>query len=475
MNRLAELQAATSRRGAAASTTSRTSGTGAASSQRGGRSGKAGSIDKMLLVNFLVHEKFEIQFGTNQNFVTGVNGSGKSAIMSAIIIVLGGRARTTMRGDDLGALVRDGQQHGSITVWLSNRGTNAYQPEKYGDQVEIQRKLTKLGGKSQYLVLQHGKMTNLKKADLDRILEHFKIKIENPFVVMNQDLTKTMMTKTTPKQLFDYFMDATLLSDLKQGYEDCGVAITNLDTTLMTKNDMLKVQQEERDKLRKERERENQYVEKKQELDVLQMKMTKAHVDWAKDDWAKCCSEAADAEAREKEQAQKLQTIEQERAKVKAAIEEPQALLSKVTDASNDAKRKYDEARTALAEATKDKRRLEGAAARFKRDEDGAAESLRANAERMRKVRLVTEPFAPLALRRRRVLRVPFLPYPQCTRRRGPMYSASMTGARRVRGGAAEEASKGVADQRKAGGAGAREGPAPIRARPDAHVCTHAD
>lgn len=51
---------------------------------------QAGYILSVELENFLCHESCKIEFGSRINFLTGANGSGKSAILAAISLGLGG-------------------------------------------------------------------------------------------------------------------------------------------------------------------------------------------------------------------------------------------------------------------------------------------------------------------------------------------------------------------------------------------------
>lgn len=63
--------------------------------------GRAGRILKIYLKNFMCHSALEINLNSNTNFIVGRNGSGKSAILTALIVGLGGRARTTNRGSSM--------------------------------------------------------------------------------------------------------------------------------------------------------------------------------------------------------------------------------------------------------------------------------------------------------------------------------------------------------------------------------------
>ncbi len=48
----------------------------------------AGNIESLHLANFMCHAALEVQFNAGVNFVIGENGSGKSAILTALCIAL---------------------------------------------------------------------------------------------------------------------------------------------------------------------------------------------------------------------------------------------------------------------------------------------------------------------------------------------------------------------------------------------------
>jgi len=53
----------------------------------------------------------EINFGEKINFVIGHNGSGKSAILTALTVCLGGKANATNRGTSLKNLIKEGEKY----------------------------------------------------------------------------------------------------------------------------------------------------------------------------------------------------------------------------------------------------------------------------------------------------------------------------------------------------------------------------
>lgn len=60
-----------------------------------------GSIHSIHVQNFFCHDNLEIKFNRNTNFIVGRNGSGKSALLTALVVGLGARASATDRGNNL--------------------------------------------------------------------------------------------------------------------------------------------------------------------------------------------------------------------------------------------------------------------------------------------------------------------------------------------------------------------------------------
>ena len=69
-----------------------------------------GIIEVVTCTNFMCHEYLEVQLGPLINFIIGHNGSGKSAILTAITICLGGKATATNRGQSLKSFIKEGQE-----------------------------------------------------------------------------------------------------------------------------------------------------------------------------------------------------------------------------------------------------------------------------------------------------------------------------------------------------------------------------
>lgn len=53
------------------------------------------------LRNFMCHSNMYIEFGPNINFLVGSNGSGKSAVITALALGLAASARSTSRASSI--------------------------------------------------------------------------------------------------------------------------------------------------------------------------------------------------------------------------------------------------------------------------------------------------------------------------------------------------------------------------------------
>lgn len=138
----------------------------------------AGIIKKVYVENFMCHRKFTIDFCRNVNFITGQNGSGKSAILAALQICLGAGARNTHRAGNLKDLIRkDGAANqpseAVVRVSLMNEGSDAFEADKYGKTITVERTITRNGGYNGYKLLdENGSEVTRKKKDLYTMLDY---------------------------------------------------------------------------------------------------------------------------------------------------------------------------------------------------------------------------------------------------------------------------------------------------------------
>ncbi|BES95460.1 Structural maintenance of [Nesidiocoris tenuis] len=178
-----------------------------------------GKVVRVRLVNFMCHSNLVFTFGDKVNFISGRNGSGKSAILTALVVGLGGRMSDTNRGTSIAKLLKNGEQRGSIEITLSNHGALAYEEEKYGREITIVRTFT--DSSSTYKTLsEKGEVVSTKKSEIQLILMSFNIQVSNPVAILNQDTARTFLSRMQPKELYTLFRKGTLLDEIENRLEE---------------------------------------------------------------------------------------------------------------------------------------------------------------------------------------------------------------------------------------------------------------
>ncbi|EFX80391.1 putative SMC6, structural maintenance of chromosome protein 6, copy A [Daphnia pulex] len=119
----------------------------------------------IVLENFLCHDHLKVEFNKKINFIIGKNGSGKSAILTGIVVALGERASSTCRGQSL-----------------------------------------------------KGKLISKKHSDLDRILAQMNIQVDNPVCILNQETAKNFLHNNDAQQKYKLFERATQIDAIHNEY-----------------------------------------------------------------------------------------------------------------------------------------------------------------------------------------------------------------------------------------------------------------
>ncbi|CAD7697785.1 unnamed protein product, partial [Ostreobium quekettii] len=175
--------------------------------------GNVGQIVSVKLVNFMNHDHFEVHFGPHVNFVSGQNGSGKSAILQAVQICLAVKARDTGRGTNVSQYVKTGTSSGTVRVSLWNSPVeDAFEHDKYGDVITVERKLLRTGGGTYHMLSSKGVPIGKGAESVKDMLRHFNIDCSNPIVVMTQDFARTFLKPSgsqLERNLFKVYMKAT--------------------------------------------------------------------------------------------------------------------------------------------------------------------------------------------------------------------------------------------------------------------------
>ncbi|ORY79506.1 P-loop containing nucleoside triphosphate hydrolase protein [Protomyces lactucae-debilis] len=196
---------------------------------------EAGTIESIELFDFMCHAHFKIELGPNLNFVVGMNGSGKSAVLTAITVCLGGKAAASGRGTSVKSLVRDGASQATIIIVMRNKGEDAFLPKQYGDRIIVERKFKLDGSGSYALKSSGGTRYGSRKEDLDQLCDHFGLQIDNPMNILSQDFAREFLAQSTPTTLYALFMKGIDMSQLEADHNLLNEQIATTTTILETR------------------------------------------------------------------------------------------------------------------------------------------------------------------------------------------------------------------------------------------------
>ncbi|XP_041832075.1 structural maintenance of chromosomes protein 6 [Melanotaenia boesemani] len=179
----------------------------------------AGIVESITLKNFMCHSLLgPFAFCPNVNFVVGNNGSGKSAILTALIVALGGNAQATNRGSSLKGFVKEGESAADVSVTLRNKGRDAYKPEVYGPIIIIDLRITREGLRTYKLRSKSGQVISTKKEELLSILDNYNIQVNNPVSILTQEMSKYFLHSKGEGDKYKFFMKATQLEQMREDF-----------------------------------------------------------------------------------------------------------------------------------------------------------------------------------------------------------------------------------------------------------------
>ncbi|KAK6850833.1 hypothetical protein PG987_000467 [Apiospora arundinis] len=171
-------------------------------------------IESITCFNFMCHTRLHCDLGPLLNFIVGENGSGKSAILTAITLCLGGKASSTNRGASLRSFIKEGQDHASLVVKIKNQGTDAYKPDLFGESIIVERNFNRAGSSGFKLKSATGRVVTTKKADVDDVVEYYCLQVDNPLNVLSQDNARQFLNSASPSTKYKYFLQGTQLEQL---------------------------------------------------------------------------------------------------------------------------------------------------------------------------------------------------------------------------------------------------------------------
>ncbi|KAM8965073.1 structural maintenance of chromosomes protein 6-like [Sarcophilus harrisii] len=178
-------------------------------------SGEVGIIESIELENFMGYSKLgPVRFGSHVNFVVG--HSGKSALLAALIVGLGGKSL----GLSFRQFVKEGQTSANISVTLRNTGENAFKSEVFGDSITVQQCICVDRNPSHQVKDQAGKLVVSEGDELTAILDHFKISVDNPVAILHQELGGQLLQIRDDGERYRLFLKATKLERMREEYSE---------------------------------------------------------------------------------------------------------------------------------------------------------------------------------------------------------------------------------------------------------------
>jgi chromosome segregation ATPase len=189
-------------------------------------------IEEVTCTNFMCHAHLSMSMGPLINFIIGHNGSGKSAILTALQICLGGRATTTNRGQSLKSFIKQGTDRTSLLVRIKNQGELAYLPDLYGPSIIVERHFSMSGTSGFSIRNASGKQVSSKKSDLDDILDALSLQLDNPMNVLTQDMARQFLNSSSPADKYKFFIKGTHLEQLDTDYKVLSDSLDKNNTEL---------------------------------------------------------------------------------------------------------------------------------------------------------------------------------------------------------------------------------------------------
>ncbi|XP_074567788.1 structural maintenance of chromosomes protein 6B-like [Curcuma longa] len=321
------------------------------------RSG-AGIISRIRLENFMCHSSLEIEFGDWVNFITGQNGSGKSAILTALCVAFGSRARGTQRASSLKDFIKTGCSYASVLVEIKNRGAESFKPESYGSIIMIERRITE-SSSTIALKDQLGKRVSNRKDELRELVEHFNIDVENPCVIMSQDKSREFLHSGNDKDKFKFFFKATLLQQVSELLQNIRTELTAASAIVDELESSIRPIVKELDELHNKIKSMEHVEEIAQELQILKKKLA-----WS---WV------YDVDREIQEQSEKIKILKDRIPTCQARIDKyttivndikellttQKAKIAHLMEKTSEARRMKENLQQSLSEATKERLELE--------------------------------------------------------------------------------------------------------------------
>ncbi|KAK4124198.1 P-loop containing nucleoside triphosphate hydrolase protein [Parathielavia appendiculata] len=199
-----------------------------------------GIIESVTCINFMCHVRLHCELGPLLNFIVGENGSGKSAILTAITLCLGGKASSTNRGVSLKSFVKEGCERAVLIVKIKNRGQDAYKPDIYGESVIVERHFSKTGSSGFRVKTALGQVHSVKKQEVDDLVEYYALQVDNPLNILSQDNARQFLNSSTKTQKYKFFIEGVQLQQLDNDYRLISESLEQMEAKVPDQQERVK-------------------------------------------------------------------------------------------------------------------------------------------------------------------------------------------------------------------------------------------
>ncbi|KAI0381060.1 P-loop containing nucleoside triphosphate hydrolase protein [Hypomontagnella monticulosa] len=285
-------------------------------------------IESITCFNFMCHTRLHVELGPLLNFIVGENGSGKSAILTAITLCLGGKASATNRGGSLRSFVKEGQEHANLVVKIKNQGPDAYKPDHFGESIIVERHFTKSGSSGFKLKSCTGRIISTKKSDVDDVVEYYCLQVDNPLNVLSQDNARQFLNAASPAAKYKYFVQGTQLEQLDQDYQLLQETLEANETRLLAFQENIALLKEKSEKAVKLRDTLTKSAEMRRQSKVYMNQLA----------WAQVIEQ--EAVLQQKEEA--IVAAQEEINQMETTIAEKTEILETIDEKVRDAKQSVD-------------------------------------------------------------------------------------------------------------------------------------
>ncbi|KAF3081083.1 Structural maintenance of chromosomes protein 6 [Orbilia oligospora] len=277
---------------------------------RGNEPADYGTIELIRLENFMCHPCLEMKFGPFMNFVVGQNGSGKSAVLTALTLCLGAKAAVTNRGGNVKSFIKEGEHMAVVEVHLRNRG-DGFRKDVYGETIIIQRTFNRDGVTSYKIKAKSGKVVSTAKKELSDIIDYMSLQVDNPMTVLSQDLARQFLSNSTDEDKYKFFMKGVQLDDLYALYQALKSQQAQIDGVLESKAEDIRELKEDKEAA----EKKFKLVQQTDDLRNNVNKLLLTHA-WAQVSESKLCLETANKKLSDSQRTKEELNMELENANI---------------------------------------------------------------------------------------------------------------------------------------------------------------